>query len=103
MFTPPLTGSSLLLNFTDNQMMTCNAEGGPRLVTTWRFNNGVMTIVVANGSDSATYNISSSSTNDAGTYYCVATIDGRNDTSATYSLIGMYSKTTYMYHITGYF
>ena len=87
MFTPPLTDSSLLLNFTDNQMMTCNAEGGPRLVTTWRFNNGVMTTVVATGNDSVTYAISSSSTNDAGTYYCVATIDGMDDTSNV-SLIG---------------
>ena len=45
-------------------------------------------IYVQHYSDSVTHNISSSSTNDAGTYYCRATIDGMNDTSDVYTLFG---------------
>ena len=93
-FDPPPTNSSLLLSFNDSQEMNCTASGGPRIMTTWWFvggtpgSNGSMPTAVANGSDSVTYTISSSSTNDTGTYYCVATIDGMNDTSAMYTLFG---------------
>ena len=95
MFTPPLTGSSLLLNFTNNQSMTCTASGGPRIMTMWQFNNGSLSTVVT-GSNSVTHTISSSSTSDTGTYHCVATIDGMTDTSDMYTLFG---KTVYCPHV----
>ena len=69
--------------------MTCSASGGPRIMTMWLFDDGSsLSIVVANGTDSVTFNISSSSTSDTGTYYCIATIDGINDTSDVYTLFG---------------
>ena len=43
---------------------------------------------VASDSNSVTYNISSLSTEHIGNYYCVATIDGRDDTSIMYTLFG---------------
>ena len=90
MFTPPLTGSSLLLNFTNSQSMTCTASGGPRIMTMWQFNDasGSSSLTVANDSNSVTYNISSSSTSDTGTYRCIATIDDMEVTSETYTLFG---------------
>ena len=94
-FTPPLTGSSLLLNFNDNQSMTCTASGGPRIMSMWQFEDdsstgasGSSLSTVATGSNIVTYTISSSSTSDTGTYYCVATIDGMTDTSDMYTLFG---------------
>ena len=54
----------------------------------WLFDDGSSLSTVANGSDSVTHNISSSSTSDTGTYYCIATIDGMNDTSDVYTLFG---------------
>ena len=93
-FDPLPTNSSLLLSFNNSQEMNCTASGGPRIMTTWWFVGGTAggswstPTAVANGSDSVTYTISSSSTNDAGTYYCVANIDGMNDTSAVYTLFG---------------
>ena len=95
MFIPPLTGSSLLLNFNDSQSMTCTASGGPRIMTMWQFEDysstgasGSLVSTVATGSDSVTYTISSSSTSDTGTYYCVATIYGMTNTSDMYTLFG---------------
>ena len=85
-FTPQPTDTSLLLNFTNSQLMTCSASGGPRIMTMWLFDDGSSLSTVANGSDSVTHNISSSSTSDTGTYYCIATIDGMNDTSDVYTL-----------------
>ena len=87
-FTPQPTNTSLLLNFTNSQLMTCSASGGPRIMTMWLFDDGLSISRVANGSDSVTHNISSSSTSDTGTYYCIATIDGMNDTSDMYILFG---------------
>ena len=87
-FTPQPTNTSLLLNFTNSQIMTCNASGGPRIMTMWMFNDGSSLSTVANGNNSVTHNISSSSTSDTGTYYCIATIDEMNDTSDVYTLFG---------------
>ena len=66
--------------------MICSARGGPRIMTMWLFDDGSSLSMVANGSDSITHNISSSSTSDTGTYYCIATIDEMNDTSDVYNL-----------------
>jgi len=68
--------------------MTCSASGGPRIMTTWLFDDGSSLSIVANGSDSVTHNISSSSTSDTGIYYCIASIDGMNDASENYTLFG---------------
>ena len=87
-FTPPPTNTSLLLNFTNSQLMTCSASGGPRIMTMWLFDDGSSLSTVANGNNSVTHNILSSSTSDTGTYYCIATIDGMNDTSDMYTLFG---------------
>ena len=87
-FTPQPVNTSLLLNFTNSQLMTCSASGGPRIMTMWLFDDGSSLLTVANSSGSVTHNISSSSTSDTGTYYCIATIDGLNDTSDTYTLFG---------------
>ena len=73
--------------------MTCSASGGPRIMTMWLFDDGSSLSTVANGSDSVTHNISSSSTSDTGTYYCIATIDGMNDTSNMYTLFGELLRT----------
>ena len=90
MFTPPSTDFSLLLNFNNSQSMTCTASGGPRIMTMWQFNDasGSSSLTVANDSNSVTYNISSSSTSDTGTYHCIATIDDMEVTSETYTLFG---------------
>ena len=57
-------------------------------MTVWLFDDGSSLSTVANGSDSVTYNISSSSTSDTGSYYCIATTDEMNDTSDVYALFG---------------
>ena len=87
-FTPQPTNTSLLLNFTNSQLMTCSASGGPRIMTMWLFDDGSSLSTVANGSDTVTHNISSSSTSDTGSYYCIVSIDGMNDTSDVYTLFG---------------
>ena len=78
--------------------MTCSASGGPRIMTVWLFDSGSSLSRVANGSDSVTHNISSSSTSDTGTYYCIATIDGMNDTSDVYTLFGESDTSTLEYN-----
>jgi len=72
--------------------MTCTGSGGPRIMTMWLFDddtgsNGSLS--VATGGNSVTYNISSASISDTGIYHCVATIDGMEDTSDSYALLGM--------------
>ena len=57
-------------------------------MTMWLFDDGSSLSTVVSGNDSVTHNISSSSTSDTGTYYCIATIDGMNDTSDVYTLFG---------------
>ena len=70
--------------------MTCTAEGGPRLVTRWQFNDGSTINTVASDTDtgSVTYEVPSLSTGHAGDYYCEAIIDGMTDTSMVYTLYG---------------
>ena len=70
--------------------MTCTAEGGPRIMTRWQFDNGSSVETVADGSSSVTYNVSSLSTDHTGVYYCEAIIDGMIDTSMNYTLFGEY-------------
>ena len=84
----PINDSLLLHNVNDTVSLTCTAEGGPRIMTRWQFDNGSSVQTVASNSNSVTYNISSLSTEHTGDYYCVATIDGRNDTSIMYTLFG---------------
>ena len=87
--TPSLVNdSSLLHNVNDSVSMTCTADGGPRIMTRWQFNNGSSVQAVANGSNSVTYNVSSLSTDHAGVYYCEAIIDGMSDISLNYILFG---------------
>ena len=88
----PSAGGILLHQFNNSVSLTCTAEGGPRIMTRWQFDDGSS---VANGSSSVTYNVSSLSTDDAGVYYCEAIIDGMTDTSMNYTLFG-----EYMYSIT---
>ena len=57
-------------------------------MTMWLFDDGSSLSTVVNGNNSVTHNISSSSTSDTGTYYCIATIDGMNETSDVYTLFG---------------
>ena len=70
--------------------MTCTAEGDPRIMTRWQFDNGSSVEIVADGSSSVTYNVSSLSTDHTGVYYCEAIIDGITDTSMNYTLFGEY-------------
>ena len=86
----PSNDNNILLQFNDTVSLTCAAEGGPRLVTRWQFNNGSTTNTVANDTDSGsvTYEISSVSTEHAGDYYCEAIIDEMTVTSMNYTLYG---------------
>ena len=77
--------------------MTCTAEGGPRIMTRWQFDDGLTVETVVNDSSSVTYEISSLSTDHTGVYYCEAIIDGMTDTSMNYTLFGEY----YAGHVQG--
>ena len=87
--TPSPSNNNILLQFNDTVSLTCTAEGGPRLVTRWQFNNG-STINTVNDtvSGSVTYEVTSVSTEHAGDYYCEAIIDGMTVTSMNYTLYG---------------
>ena len=78
---------SLLFDNNNTVSFTCTAEGGPRIMTRWQFDDGSTVETVANDSSSVTYEISSLSTDHTGVYYCEAIIDGRTDTSINYTLI----------------
>ena len=78
---------SLLFDNNDTVSLTCTAEGGPRIMTRWQFDDGSTVETVANDSSSVTYEISSLSTDHTGVYYCEAIIDGMTDTSMNYTLI----------------
>ena len=82
--------SQLLHEFNDTVSLTCTAEGGPRIMTRWQFDDGSTVETVANDSSSVTYEISSLSTDHTGVYYCEAIIDGMTDTSMNYTLFGEY-------------
>ena len=86
----PSNDNNILLQFNDNVSLTCAAEGGPRLVTRWQFNDGSTINTVASdiGSGSVTYEVPSLSTEHAGDYYCEAIIDEMTDTSMMYTLYG---------------
>ena len=84
---PTPSADGILRQFTDSVSLTCTAEGGPRIITRWQFDDGS---TVANGSSSVTYNVSSLSTNHTGIYYCEAIIDGMTVTSVNYALFGEY-------------
>ena len=84
-----ITPDNLLLHqFNDTVSLTCIAEGGPRIMTRWQFDDGSTVETVANDSSSVTYEISSLSTDHTGVYYCEAIIDGMTDTSMNYTLFG---------------
>ena len=80
----------LLHEFNDTISLTCTAEGGPRIMTRWQFDDGSTVETVANDSSSVTYEISSLSTDHTGVYYCEAIIDRMTDTSMNYTLFGEY-------------
>ena len=84
----PSNDSLLLHNVNTSVSLTCIAEGGPRIMTRWQFNNGSSVQTVASGSNSVTYNVSSLSTDHTGVYYCEAIIDGMSDISMNYTLFG---------------
>ena len=87
--TPGLSNNNFLLHeFNDTVSLICTAEGGPRIMTRWKFDDGSTVETVANDSSSATYQISSLSTDHTGVYYCEAIIDGMTDTSMSYTLFG---------------
>ena len=84
----PINDDQLLHEFNDTVSLTCTAEGGPRIMTRWQFDDGSTVETVANDSSSVTYEISSLSTDHTGVYYCEAIIDGMTDTSMNYTLFG---------------
>ena len=89
--TPSPSYNNLLLHqFNDTVSLTCTAEGGPRIMTRWQFDNGSSVETVADGNDSVTYNVPSLSTAHTGVYYCEVIIDGMADTSMNYTLYGEY-------------
>ena len=87
--TPSLSDNNLLLyQFNNAVSLTCTAEGGPRIMTRWQFDNGSSVETVANGNNSVTYDVPSLSTAHAGAYYCEATIDEMTVFSMNYTLYG---------------
>ena len=95
----PSDNNSLLHQFSDAVSLTCTAEGGPRIMTRWQFDNGSSVETVADDSNSVTYVVSSLSTDHTGVYYCEAIIDGMTNTSMNYSLFGEYVLCSYLLYI----
>ena len=90
--TPSPSDNNLLLHqFNEAVSLTCTAEGGPRIMTRWQFDDGSSVETVANGNSSVIYVVSLLSTDHTGVYYCEAIIDGITDTSMNYTLFGKYS------------
>ena len=87
----PSDNNLLLHQFNDTVSLTCTAEGGPRIMTRWQFDDGSSVETVADGNSSVTYVVSSLSTDHTGVYYCEAIIDGMTDTSMNYTLFGKHS------------
>ena len=92
----PNSDGQLLHEFNNTVSLTCTAEGGPRIMTRWQFDDGSTVGTVANDSSSVTYEISSLSTDHTGVYYCEAIIDGMTDTSMNYTLFGEYYVSEYI-------
>ena len=88
--TPSPSDNLLLHEFNDTVSLICTAEGGPRIMTRWQFDNGSSVETVADGSSSVTYDVSSLTTDHTGVYYCEAIIDDMTDTSMNYTLFGEY-------------
>ena len=84
----PNNDDQLLQQFNETVSLTCTAEGGPRIMTRWQFDNGSSVVTVASDSSSVTYEVPSLSTEHTGVYYCEAIIDGMTDTSMNYTLFG---------------
>ena len=84
----PNNDDQLLQQFNEAVSLTCTAEGGPRIMTRWQFDNGSSVVTVASDSSSVTYEVPSLSTEHTGVYYCGAIIDGMTDTSMSYTLFG---------------
>ena len=84
----PSDNNNILLQFNDTVSLTCTAEGGPRLLTRWQFNDGSTINTVANDTGSVSYEIPSLSTVHAGDYYCEAIIDEMTEISMIYTLYG---------------
>ena len=82
--------TQLLQQFNETVSLACTAEGGPRIMTRWQFDDGSSVVTVANDSSSVTYEVTSLSTEHTGLYYCEAIIDGMTDTSINYTLFGEY-------------
>ena len=100
--TPSPSDSNLLHQFNDNVSLTCSAEGGPRIMTRWQFDNGSNVLeAVADGNSSVTYVVSSLSTDRTGVYYCEAIIDGMTNTSMNYTMYGEYMDSWDYVHIQG--
>ena len=97
--TPSPSNNSLLHQFNDTVSLTCTAEGGPRIMTRWQFDDGSSLETVAGGSSSVTYDVPSLSTDHTGVYYCEATTDGMADTSMNYTLYGEYMGSHVYVHI----
>ena len=87
--TPSPSDNNLLLHeFNDTISLICIAEGGPRIMTSWQFDDGSSVVTVADGNNSVTYVVSSLSTDHTGVYYCEAIIDRMTNTSMNYTLFG---------------
>ena len=96
---PSPLDNNLLHEFNDTVSLTCTAEGGPRIIIRWQFDDGSSVETVADGSNSVTYVVSSLSTDHTGVYYCEAIIDGMTDTSMNYTLFGEYGTWVLFYHV----
>ena len=99
--TPSTSDINFLIHqFNETLSMACTAEGGPRIMTRWQFDDGSSVETVADGNNSVTYIVSSLSTNHTGVYYCEAIIDGMTATSMFYILFGEYVyEFMYMYKV----
>ena len=88
----PNHDGQLLHQFNETVSMTCTAEGGPRIMTRWQFDNGASVVTVASNSSSVTFEVPSLSTGHTGVYYCEAFIDGMTAISMNYTLFGEYVR-----------
>ena len=84
----PNNDSQLLHQFNETVSLTCTAEGGPRIMTRWQFDDGSSVVTEAIDYSSVTYEVTSLSTEHTGVYYCEGIIDGMTDTSMNYTLFG---------------
>ena len=99
--TPSISDINFLIHhFNEALSMACTAEGGPRIMTRWQFDDGSSVETVADGNSSVTYIVSSLSTDHTGVYYCEAIIDRITATSMFYTLIGEYVYEFYV-HVQG--